>query len=622
MKVPNKILLAAAGAACALTAAPPAARACGGFFCNTAQPVNQAAEQIIFADNGDDTVTAVIQIMYQGPSQSFSWLLPISGVPKVGDVGVGSNLAFQRLQSFSNPQYTLTTSVEGTCRQDTTNSGVSRGGSAGAAAGTGGSTAVGGPTLNDGGVTVEATVTAGAFEGVVISFDASLDDPADAAKKWLTDNGYDVPASAPDLLRPYLEDNLNLLALKLQKGADTGSIRPIVLTYPASKPMIPIKLTAVAANDDMGVLVWLLSDARAVPQNYYSLDLNEALINWFNPAPTYGAVVSAAADDAGGKGFVTEFAGPTTTYANVAWTTYDQQSWQSFKGGVYQSFNDIFNAAYSRWQGYDGFWDAVQATVTLPDGVSFADFKLCPSCYGTLDFKPSAFIDALDKNVMQPMQAVQNIIDAHPEITRLYTTMSADEMTVDPLFTFNHDQPDVSNVHQGKRVIECSSKYYQSEAPWRIELPQGGVIRGVGQPSQTWPFGLDSSMPANYRITQQGDTGDGNLIEDNSKKVDAALKTYNDSVPAPVPSSGGTSSVGGSGGTNPTSGVGGTDTGAVGGAGAMGGEGGVLSSMHANASGNGHDSGSCALSPGQSTSGWAWLLAMGLAMLGRRRRRS
>src|SRR6478672_194752 len=98
--------------------APSAALACGGFFCNQSQPVNQAAEGIIFADNGDGTTTAVIQIQYQGPSKNFSWLLPISSVPKAdSDIGVASNVALQRLQAATNPNYTLTTRVEGTCRQ-------------------------------------------------------------------------------------------------------------------------------------------------------------------------------------------------------------------------------------------------------------------------------------------------------------------------------------------------------------------------------------------------------------------------------------------------------------------------------------------------------------------------
>src|SRR5262245_5792866 len=60
----------------ALVPAGPA-NACGGLFCSQAAALNQSAERIIFSNDGNGTVTAVIQIMYQGPSENFSWLLPI-----------------------------------------------------------------------------------------------------------------------------------------------------------------------------------------------------------------------------------------------------------------------------------------------------------------------------------------------------------------------------------------------------------------------------------------------------------------------------------------------------------------------------------------------------------------
>src|SRR5687768_4263170 len=97
------------------SALAPEARACGGFFCSAAQPVNQAAERIVFAHNSDGTVTAVIEIMYQGPSESFSWLLPISSVPEGDQIAVASKSSFDRLQSATNPQYSLTTRIEGEC---------------------------------------------------------------------------------------------------------------------------------------------------------------------------------------------------------------------------------------------------------------------------------------------------------------------------------------------------------------------------------------------------------------------------------------------------------------------------------------------------------------------------
>ena len=57
--------------------------ACGGFFCGGPGPqqVNQAAERIVFAEHPDGSVTSVVQIMYEGPTDRFGWLLPIPGIP-------------------------------------------------------------------------------------------------------------------------------------------------------------------------------------------------------------------------------------------------------------------------------------------------------------------------------------------------------------------------------------------------------------------------------------------------------------------------------------------------------------------------------------------------------------
>jgi len=541
----------------ASAALPTTALACGGFFCNSAQPVNQAAEGIIFADNGDGTVTAVIQIKYQGPSESFSWLLPISSVPKSdADIGVASDLAFQRLQAATNPNYSLTTTFEGTCRQDNFNA-VPGSVSAG-----GGGASSGPRTADGGGVTVEASGVVGAFEWTVISLDKSTAKPADVAVEWLKANGYDVPSIGPEKLGPYLESGMYLLALKLTKGADTGSIRPIVLTYQGTQASIPIKLTAVAANDDMGVLAWVLGKSRAVPQNYLSLELNEARINWFNAASNYNSVVIDAANDAGGQGFVTELAGPSSRFQNTIWSTFDEQNWTFLKGGVYQSFSELFNRAYGLYGQWDGFWDATRSAVTLPDGVAFDDFKLCPSCYQSqIQFAPSVYVAALEKTVIAPVKLVQNLIDAHPELTRLYSTLSADEMTLDPLFTFNADLPDVSNLHTANRVIECTPQVSSSEAPWRIELPQGGVIRGVGtQGVGAWPQPLNE-LPPNFSIVRTGASGTGKVVENNADAINEQLTSYNDAVDSgtvpPVGTAGGSGVAGGrnvAGGSSVTAG--------------------------------------------------------------------
>jgi MYXO-CTERM domain-containing protein len=596
------------------------AQACGGFFCSQSQPVNQAAERIVFAENGNGTVTAIIQIMYEGPSENFSWLLPISSVPVGDEIGVASNLAFQRLQQATNPNYSLTTRVEGSCRLTPSPSGT--GGTGGAFAGGGGSAGSGGGPSVDGGVTVEASGVVGAFEWTVISLDVSLENPEDVAVTWLGDNGYDVPEGAPALLRPYLVDGLYLLALRLTKGADVGSIRPIVLTYSGTHPSIPVKLTAVAANEDMGVMAWVLGSARAVPQNYLSLELNEARINWFNASSNYNDVVIAAADDAGGQGFVTEFAGDASSLANRVWTAFDEQQWASVQMGPYGSFSELFDTTYGAYGSWDGYWDAVSSAVTLPANVTFADFKLCPNCYSAeVQYSPGEFMTAIEDLVIEPVRRVQEIIDAHPAITRLYTTLSAEEMTLDPLFTFNPDLGDVSNQHTAERIIECSPDLYQWEAPWRIEFPQGGTVRGLPEDVGTWPAEL-ADAPPNFRILREAESGAGRVLEDNSGAIGAILDDYNATVPVPTGSAGGSGgSAGGGegGGASGSSGTGGAgDSGGVGGAGGSAGRG---TSGASGGSSAGARDGGCAIGTGGSQSSLTWA-AFGLALLAFRRRRA
>jgi hypothetical protein len=520
---------AAGGAAVSLALGVSPAQACGGFFCSQSQPVNQAAERIVFSQNGDGTVTAVIQILYEGPSESFSWLLPISSVPEGDDIAVASDLAFTRLQGATNPAYTLNTRVEGQCRPS---SALGSPGSAGPAFA---EEAPVNDSDNGSGVSVAASGVVGAFEWTALELDPALDDPADAAVEWLTENGYDVTPGADALLGPYLAEGMYLLALRLTKGSDSGSIRPIVLTYDADLPMIPIKLTAVAATQDMGVMTWLLSDARAVPMNYNALELNEARINWFNASANYNDVVTAAADDAGGQGFVTEFAASSAQLGEVVWSSSEEQAWQTLRSAQYSGFDQIFDTLYGTYFSYDGFWDAVRASVTLSEGGTFEDFQLCPSCYsGQIQFSPSVLFQSVEDNVIAPMRVVQELLARRPYVTRLYSTLSAADMTVDPLFSMNPDLADVSNIHTADRVIECNKQIYESEAPWRIELPQGSVIRGTARDVGTWPTAVDS-QPPNLRVLMLSDTGAGAELVNNKALIDAELDTYNTQVRSGLP---------------------------------------------------------------------------------------
>jgi hypothetical protein len=501
-------------AAAAAGAYPSTAHACGGFFCSLATPVDQTSEEIIFSHNGDGTVTAVISIRYQGPSEKFAWVLPVTGTP---EVSVSSDTIFERLRAFSDPSYTINTTIEGECKADPSFSNGT-----GGAGGTTGS-ADAGVSFDGDGIGVVARGEVGPYEYEVISVDPALEDPAQSAVDWLETNGYDVTGLGPDVLRPYLASEMNLIAFKLLKGPNvtSGSIRPVVLTYEGDSSSIPIRPTAVAAQDDMGVRVWVLGSAQAVPVNYKSLVLNEALIDWFNRGNNYAQVVTEAANQAGGQGFVTEMAAPSARLDQVAFSDGEQQQWLQYSRSTFSDGFEMILSAPFEYRGWNGWREAVCGALTLPNGVT------CDQVNGNLEgFRQTVRVDqtkfmrALYENVVRPVMRGQDLLSARPYFTRLYSTMSASEMTLDPAFDLNPDLADVSNQHVAQMFVQCNKNITYGVAPWRLELPQGGTLRGKGINGYgPWPFELDGDLPANFLIVQLGTSGSGEVVENNGNQI-------------------------------------------------------------------------------------------------------
>jgi hypothetical protein len=552
------------------------ARACGGLFCSSANPVNQAAERIVFAqDESAGRVTAIIEILYQGPAERFAWILPVSGVP---EVGVSTNALLNRLQQATNPNYQLQrTWPANNCPSAQGTSPPSGGGVAESA------------DNDPGSVSVLASGSAGPYDFQVISVaaDAAADPAADAIA-WLTENGYDTGATGPDLLRPYLENGLNLLAVRLSKQSAVGSIRPIKIAYDSDQPNIPIRPTAVAANDDMGILVWVLGSARAVPFNYKTLELNEALIDWFNPQQTYNDVVIAAANETGdGQGFVTELARRTADpmLGNISdqlfserFTIIDYRSTadslsnaelivdvvSSFSTSGNFAFGGPFGAAAPSGQvSLDGVADVLTRNLTLPAGVTVADVLSAPRCYfdelttgdafycegqqapaariSLTGFNRTAFLTDVEDLVIEPIEDTVQLFVDFPYMTRFYTTLSADEMNVDPVFAINSDLGDVDNQHV--LTLEYEGCAGDITRPWQADVG-GRIVRGQGN---TWPLTLANrgeEMPVNARILQLGVSGPGEVYEDNGDLIERLLDSQFGSSPPMAMGMGGTSNAG------------------------------------------------------------------------------
>jgi hypothetical protein len=492
----------------------------GGLASPPSAPVHQTSETVVFVENPDSTVSAIIEPGYAGAADAFGWIIPVPGTPVVG---LSSSVALKRLDTATSPQFWLEVDAAQTCSPAEVTPPA----------------ADGGEGASDPGarVLVLDRGSVGPYEYVTLAADGG------GAAQWLADNGFDAAGLGDDALRPYLDRGLNLLAFKLTGAADSGEIRPLLLTYAGDELSLPLQLTAAAARDDMRLQVFVVGPSQAVPDNYGSLVLDEALFDWlsarpfklgtlpgggvgptyplFNNASNYDAVVTAAANEAGGRAFVTELAQPASQYRERVWSPNDEQQFMTLTSG--EDFSDGIDAvlaANALYAGWDGWSEALRAATTLPDGVSLSDFAADPEHYrGRARVDIDAFFRQLEAKVVRPLADTAALLYNAPYLTRLYTIISPDEMTTDPTFTFNPELAMVSNIHVAHQRIDCSVTSERDAAPWSIALPHGGVVKGEGG---EWPVALDA-LPANLKVVALGSSGSGKVLADHSAAIADAL---------------------------------------------------------------------------------------------------
>ena len=470
---------------------PRVAAACGGFFCSLV-PINQAAEQIIFKQLGND-VTAVVQIQYVGEAENFSWVVPVPGVPTFS---VGSNLLFQTLEPLTRPSFNLTESGE-VCLGDLPNMDVSPVATTAIPEG-----------AADSDVDVVASETVGPYDVQVIH----SDDP-EALANWLVDNNYDLSDRGEALIEPYVTAGMNFVVLKLSQGQGVGDIQPLVMNYLTEEVMIPIRLTAVAAADDMGVLVWLLGEGRAVPTNYPHVTVNYSQVDWFNGSQnaylSYQQLVADAMDEAGGQGFVTDYAGTELDAWAALSLVKEQANEQLTQLSATASGADYMRLATAAPAGLSvtRLLEIFAIDLPLPVGVStgvywdggqlsalFTDQQLASS----RETVESEIYDTLIVGINDSF----DVFEAPHYLTRLYTRLSAAEMTLDPILDFNPTMAGQSLLRQASLVSACVDDVTQ----WSVTLGEGTgragelIMDGVGLPPTYF-----SALPVEQSFVQSVD---------------------------------------------------------------------------------------------------------------------
>ncbi|HVI01719.1 MAG TPA: DUF2330 domain-containing protein [Enhygromyxa sp.] len=515
-------LVALATLAVATLALPSAAQACGGTFCDsgpTIMPVDQTGETIVFwiDETGPEPFTeAHIQIQYEGEAERFAWIIPVTAVP---EVLVGSQALFDNLLQATVPLFVLQNGSIGDCGF----SGLACASLGDLVAQGGGREAVeeGGDGGDDGPEILDRGF-AGAFEYVTLTGDS-----VEEVVTWLEMAGYAQDEDAPPILEEYLQDGFVFVAVKLRSGADVDEIHPLAIRYAGIEPCIPIKLTRIAAVEDMAIRAMFLGDARVAPTNWPHVWLNHARLDFANlPSASYTEAVSMAVDEAGGRAFITEYAGtdavvPTTGIHDVAWDVSAFAEIEATAVVDELAAQQLLDCTASECTfAHPQIEVLLETYLPPPPSVDAHEFWACLSCYeGLIDldvWDPAAFASAFEQRVVQPGQHALDMLTDAEYLTRLFTVISPHEMIDDPLFHETSGLDDVDNVIGSTRVFDCGG------GPTTVELPDGRQLALTDAGEMP-----DLQLPAAERIELIPAMGPPQVEVDNGPEIDAAIEAYN-----------------------------------------------------------------------------------------------
>ncbi|MDC0671934.1 DUF2330 domain-containing protein [Nannocystis radixulma] len=502
------------------------ASACGGLFCDivdgTPQPVDQTGENILFVvDRAAETVEAHIQIEYTGDPDEFAWIIPVTAVP---EFSIGSEKLFDNLLTSTAPRYGWNFNLD--CPDGPDGVCCICGGD-GKVAEQSGWTDDGGDS--DDGVEVIKRDFVGAYEIVTLQ-----SGDAQELWDWLSTHGYYENNLARPVIDAYVAEGFYFAAARLRHGAGVEEIQPLVVKYSGTEPCVPLRLTKIAATDDMGVRVFALAKVRVAPSNYRHVELNDVRIDWLGGADNYAEVVTAAVDVPGADGhaFITEYAGSSdiVVRAGLVGDAWDPESFRALTSPAPADGPTVIDVLAAQGlvdcSGDACVYDHPQVLsllrtyVPAPASVAEDAFYKCLRCHESdIDanaWSAEAFAQAMEERIVAPGQHADELLEKWPYLTRMFTIISRHEMTVDPEFLENASLPEVDNVHTAEFFLGCGGTR-------KTELPsERTVLSGPGG----WPD-FPEAMPYALRVEQIAPAGAPQLVQDFAPAIDAALRASN-----------------------------------------------------------------------------------------------
>ena len=392
-----------------LLAAERDAAACGGCFHPPTQVASDITDERMLLSVSTTQTTLYDQIRYSGSPSSFAWVLPIKGTV---DVGLSADVLFSSIDTLTatqiNPPPQNCPAPPSNC------GGFGKGGGLSASAPSAGA---------DNGVTVTKQENVGPYSTVQLHATDSS-----ALEKWLSDNGFQIPADVKPIIAQYVTEGFDFLAMKLLPNQGIQAMRPVRVTMPGASLSLPLRMAAIGTGVSVGITIWVVGDGRYQPQNFpfYQIKDSDMVWDWSTSSSNYTTLRAQNESTLQGKGWELESS-----------LSLNQQliSNTILSGGVYYGGGGV------------GPQQSSQAA---------ADYLPVPGDdAGTTQGQTSeqvrqADIDALFKGMNGP----------NVRITRMRSDISHAAMTTDFVLGASPDQSEISNVHQLTNAVNLQCPVY------------------------------------------------------------------------------------------------------------------------------------------------------------------
>jgi hypothetical protein len=243
--------------------AGPASAFCGFYVAQADTKMFNHSSKVVLARDGQQT-SITMASDYEGKPNEFALVVPVPSFIQKSQISVVDTKTIDHLDSFTQPRL-VQYFDEDPCRNPdflTALSYAHRYQTATAAA-------VPAPAATAyAGVKVEARYDVAEYDISILSAEQS-----DGLIRYLTDNGYKIPAGAEPVVGSYIKQKMHFFVAKVnvKRMNELGRayLRPLQVRYETAKFMVPLRLGTVNANGPQDLTIYALTRRGRVEASNY-----------------------------------------------------------------------------------------------------------------------------------------------------------------------------------------------------------------------------------------------------------------------------------------------------------------------------------------------------------------